>query len=163
MRFVATKFTLFSLALLFLVSGCSEKPIEGGINKIFGYWQLSKIIYSNSTSSYDNSPNYSLYYFTSDYVTNKDNISNYSGYIYGISSFVITNSVVSNTWGVDLRNNKLYIYTDSTNYVYTFSFVANNSDDINEIWLSQGVFSVSNTNYSFFVSNGIVRYVLKKK
>ncbi len=154
--------TLF-LVLIIWISGCSEKPIEGDISKIFGYWQLSKIVYSNSTSSYDNSPNYSLYYFSTDYVTNRDGISNYSGYIYEISSFVITDSVVSNTWGVDLKGRKFYIYVDETNYVYTFSFVANNSDDINEIWLSQGIFSVSNTNYSFFTSNGIVMYVLKKK
>lgn len=157
------RFGLVFIFLSLLLASCHENLIQKNIDEVFGYWVVSQIVYSNAVSSYDGAPNYEIYQFTSEYVSNINNISNYLGYIYEIVSFVTTDKIVSNSWGVDLNNNKMYIYTDSTNYTYTFFLVANNSSNVNEIWLSDGVFSLSNTNYQFFASNGIIRYVLKRK
>ncbi|MGB9878747.1 MAG: hypothetical protein ACPLGZ_02070, partial [Candidatus Pelagibacter ubique] len=86
-----------------------------------------------------------------------------SNYIGSIQEIYPTNTnTVSNLWNLNLDNNSLNIEIGSTNYSYTINFVSVDSTDINYIWLMEGTYSISNTNYYFFISNNIEIYILKK-
>lgn len=146
--------------VIFLVS-CSGGPIiDKEIDHIFGEWIHERIEYSNTTVYVSSSGNETIYNFISEFHSFTNNLSNYIGEIYYISSG--TTNVVSNTWAFDVKNDKLYINTSNTNFVYTINLVAVDSSNVNYLWLMDGVYSISNQSYYFFVSNNIKMYILKK-
>lgn len=148
---------LFIVFILILYS-CSERPITKDFEKIYGFWQLERIKYSNSTT-YPSNP-LLVYVFTANLVVVTNNTSNYLGVIQEIYSNAT--NFISNTWNLDLVNNLLSVNIDITNFSYVINFVAVDSTDVNYIWLMEGKYSISNTNYYFFISNNVEMYILKK-
>ncbi|MGC8870876.1 MAG: hypothetical protein ACP5PT_07295 [Brevinematia bacterium] len=144
--------TMFCIQII--LNSCYNTPITKDFQKIYGYWYLERIKYSNITIYPDNPM--VIYIFTS-------NINSSSNYIGSIQEIYPTNTnTVSNLWNLNLDNNSLNIEIGSTNYSYTINFVSVDSTDINYIWLMEGTYSISNTNYYFFISNNIEIYILKK-
>lgn len=140
--------------------GCNTTPqIMEKVDHLFGQWLHERVEYSNSVF-YPPPGNQTFYVFKEEFLYFTNNLSNYSGEVWFIEQgFTNAFTVV---WSVDLKNNKLYLDIDVTNFAYTVNMVAVDSTNVNYLWLMDGVYRVSNRVYYFFVSNNVRRYLLRK-
>ncbi len=137
-----------------LINGCLTQPtLTKDLENVFGTWIHEKTVYSNYTSDV----NSTIYVFENVFLEFTNNISNYSGKLIHFSTN--TQTIV---WKLDLAKDKLYIEIDITNFEYTLNLVAVDSTNVNYLWFMNGIYTLSNTNYYFFISNNIRKYVLKK-
>lgn len=144
---------------LLMILGCNNLPqITEDIEHLFGNWIHEKIEYSNSTVNV--SP-MTIYSFQNNLLFVSNNLSNYSGSIITISG--TSTNTLNTIWSVDFKDNDLYLTVGNTNFIYTINLVAVDSTNVNYIWLMNGRYTVSTQTVMFFISNKIVKYILKKQ
>lgn len=144
---------------ILVILGCNNlPPVTEDVEHLFGNWIHEKIEYSNSTVNV--SPT-TIYSFQNNFLFISNNLSNYSGSIMTISG--TSTNTLNTRWSVDFKDNNLYLTVSNTNFIYTINLVAIDSTNVNYIWLMNGRYTVANQTVMFFISNRILKYILKKQ